>query len=208
MNWELLISKCKLLTTKLRALHLHLTSNSFKPVPAWDFFGKKKNHLETSEKISLWHIAPLIKICIFLNLIQTISTKHLELHWIASNICWHYCQSKSFLNNQKSHHQFEIPSATHMLPSETKLMQISLEELLISPLTLQYYPIIKSLTDNCIDHIHVLMRQRNGECLFLLFFQELVIWNILESEIFNFIPHFIHYFSRSLPKFSFHCTSW
>ena len=81
---------------------------------------------------------------------------------------------KSFLNNQKSHHQFEIPSATHMLPSETKLTQISLEELLISPLTL-HYPIIKSLTDNCIDHIHVLMHQRNGERLFLLFFQELVI---------------------------------
>ena len=40
---------------------------------------------------------------------------------------------------------------------------------------------------NFINYIRVLIHQRNGECLFLIFFQRLVVWDILESVDFHYV---------------------
>lgn len=143
-----------------------------KSTAIWFFFlsnqAHEKHHWQNSPSLMPTSFDQYF--CLFLNLVWFCNHKHFELLLIQAITTWLSAQNLSL-----------TPWACNYFCNKDAIFMDKIAA--VNFKSGKYCQILY----NFINYIRVLIHQRNGECLFLIFFQRLVVWDILESVDFHYV---------------------
>lgn len=143
---------------------------STKSTAIWFFSLESSPWKASLAEFSVFDAYLLWSIFMFLNLVWFCSHKHFELLLIQAITTWLSAQNLSL-----------TPWACNFFCNKDAIFMDKIAA--VNFKSGKYCQILY----NFINYIRVLIHQRNGECLFLIFFQRLVVWDILESVDFHYV---------------------